>query len=212
MSSGSISSWVDTPGSTKGSAIRPTCPATTDSQGLLNNNAVTDISFDPRKPHHFLASFADSIILQFDLFAEDPATTVMASNMPWQRFFDSAEDEANLEPMSPLAETPSKMLADLVPDSAPTHVNGEKSVNGNGPSTSDTQAPDGTENEDYEDRMLIWKNEDYGQVPVEKTKKTEQNISPWAGKNPIAAIKVGLKPLSCRFRPHELCRIAWAVP
>ncbi|OCF40279.1 hypothetical protein I317_05912 [Kwoniella heveanensis CBS 569] len=56
--------------------------------GLLNNTAVLGVHFDPRQPHHFIAHFADSTVLRFHLFAEDPAVTVMATPLPWNVHFD----------------------------------------------------------------------------------------------------------------------------
>nr|XP_018262037.1 uncharacterized protein I303_05052 [Kwoniella dejecticola CBS 10117]OBR84195.1 hypothetical protein I303_05052 [Kwoniella dejecticola CBS 10117] len=57
--------------------------------GLLNNTAVLGVHFDPRQPHHLIAHFADSTILRFHLFADDPPTSIMAFLLPWNTYFDS---------------------------------------------------------------------------------------------------------------------------
>ncbi|WVR06605.1 hypothetical protein IAU60_003637 [Kwoniella sp. DSM 27419] len=57
--------------------------------GLLNNSAVIEVHFDPRQPHHFVAMFADSSVLRFHLFAEDPVASVMSTPMPWNVHFDN---------------------------------------------------------------------------------------------------------------------------
>lgn len=47
----------------------------------------------------------------------------------------------------------------------------------------------------YEDSLMLWKNEEWSSVPeVQKGKKEER--SPWAGKNPIMACRVGQKNLT----------------
>ncbi|WWC88350.1 uncharacterized protein L201_003260 [Kwoniella dendrophila CBS 6074] len=64
--------------------------------GLLNNTAVLGVHFDPKQPHHLMAHFADSTILKFHLFADDPPTSIMAFVLPWQRYFDSLKE--SIEP------------------------------------------------------------------------------------------------------------------
>ncbi|WVW85032.1 hypothetical protein I302_107068 [Kwoniella bestiolae CBS 10118] len=78
--------------------------------GLLNNTAVLGVHFDPRQPHHFIAHFADSTILRFHLFADDPPTAIMAFVLPWTKYFDSVIPERrNSEPQSePQASTPAE--------------------------------------------------------------------------------------------------------
>lgn len=54
---------------------------------------------------------------------------------------------------------------------------------------------DDGDGEIYEDSLMLWKNEEWGAVPeVQKGKKEER--SPWAGKNPIMALRVGQKSLT----------------
>jgi hypothetical protein len=130
-------------------------------QGLLNNTAVVSINFDPRQPQHFTAAFADSTIMQFNLFAEDPVTTVTNSPLPWVTHFEGQ----------------------------PTH-----SVNGNGNSHAEDEGEEGEGGS-----LMTWKNEDWAQLAQAqpaKRKEGEAERSPWAGKNPTAAYKVGKKPLT----------------
>lgn len=110
-----------------------------DTQGLLNNTAVLSINFDPRYPHHFIATFADGTILRFNLFAEDPVTAAVATTtMPWVTAFE------------------------------PELATGA------------------------EDKMLVWKNEEFGNLgDIKKGSKEERPT--WAGRNPMAAYKIGKK-------------------
>ncbi|KAK4686140.1 catabolite repression protein CreC, partial [Tremellales sp. Uapishka_1] len=59
--------------------------------GLLNSSAVTSVHFDPRQPAHFIATFQDSILLQFNLLLDDPVAAVTASPMPWKTFFAQSQ-------------------------------------------------------------------------------------------------------------------------
>ncbi|WWC71064.1 uncharacterized protein I206_105017 [Kwoniella pini CBS 10737] len=63
--------------------------------GLLNNTTVLGVHFDPRQPHHLIAHFADSTILRFHLFADDPPTSIMAFVLPWNNYFDSMRRGSN---------------------------------------------------------------------------------------------------------------------
>lgn len=57
------------------------------------------------------------------------------------------------------------------------------------------RAADGEDGQIYEDSLMLWKNEDWGTVPeTQKGKKEER--SPWAGKNPIVACRIGQKGLT----------------
>lgn len=124
----------------------------TDKQGLLNNTAVQAIHFDPRYPHHFVAAFADSTILLFNLFAEDPVP--MAINqvpMPWTTVFERS--------------------------------------GGSSPSQDD-QAP-----EQKEEKLLVWKNEEFGNLgDIRKGAKEERPT--WAGRNPMGAYKLSTKNIN----------------
>ncbi|ORY22031.1 WD40-repeat-containing domain protein [Naematelia encephala] len=120
--------------------------------GLLNNTAVTSITFDPRRPQHFIACFADDIMLQFNLFAEDPVATAVMAERPWTTVFDR--------------QAPVKLVLD------------------------------GHDEETYEDSMVLWKNEDWAQLSVEGQKGKKEERSPWAGKNPVAACRIGTKGIT----------------
>jgi hypothetical protein len=129
--------------------------------GLLNNNTVVAVQFDPRQPQHFIAAFADSTIMQFNLFGEDPVTTVTQSVLPWKSHFDSHYETKGVLPL------------DI-----------------------DKRAASGTgvEEEVFEDRMLVWRNEDWAVQLTDKEKKEGRN--PWAGKNPCSVTKIGTKGIS----------------
>ena len=68
-------------------------------QGLLNNNAVVAVQFDPRQPQHFIAAFTDCTIMQFNLFGEDPVTTVTQTPLPWKKYFDTNYDTLGKLPL-----------------------------------------------------------------------------------------------------------------
>lgn len=123
-------------------------------QGLLNNNAVTSIHFHPRQPQHFIASFSDGIVLQFNIFAEDPIAAAIPGDKPWM---------ANLNAEMP----PSPTVA--------------------------------VDEDGYEEKMLLWKNEDWAQLSVEVQKGKKDERSPWAGKNPTAAVRIGNKSVTGEF-------------
>ncbi|WRT68081.1 uncharacterized protein IL334_005056 [Kwoniella shivajii] len=109
--------------------------------GLLNNTAVLGVHFDPRQPHHFIAHFADSTILRFHLFADDPVATVMGYVLPWNNYFDSARR-----------------------DSATSNTNTNTNTNSNQP----TPKPD--EQGEWEEGLIKWKNEDWSQLGLGKQK------------------------------------------
>lgn len=133
--------------------------------GLLNSNAVVSVHFDPRQPHQFIAIFADATLIQFNLFAEDPALPPAGPSgqtMPWTAFFE--RQQAEQVPVTPIAEN---HPGDQEKSEKDTHPKGEV----------------------YEDAMIIWKNEDWSLNQSDK--KKGQELSPWAGRNPTAASKVG---------------------
>lgn len=100
--------------------------------------------------------------MQFNLFAEDPATIVSNSPFPWITKFESS--------------------------SAPN---------------TDTLAtvPEDSEAEGSSESLMVWKNEDWAQLTTVRAgkKMEESERSPWAGKNPIAAYKVGKKPITGQY-------------
>ena len=49
----------------------------------------------------------------------------------------------------------------------------------------------------FEDRMLVWRNEDWAVQLTDKEKKEGRN--PWAGKNPCSVTKIGTKGISGEF-------------
>ena len=141
----------------------------TDGQGLLNNNTVVAVQFDPRQPQHFIAAFADSTIMQFNLFGEDPITTVTQSVLPWKSHFDTHYETKGILPL------------DI-----------DKRVGS-------------SEEEVFEDRMLVWRNDDWAVQLTDKEKKEGRN--PWAGKNPCSVTKIGTKGISGESSPmFDLCR------
>ena len=64
----------------------------------------------------------------------------------------------------------------LSPNANQTTVNGEE------------------DGEVYEDSLILWKNEEWATNEVQKGKKDER--SPWAGKNPLVACRIGQKALT----------------
>ena len=129
----------------------PFCVKRANSQGLLNNTAVHAIHFDPRYPHHFIAAFADSTILLFNLFAEDPVPMAINHNpMPWTTVFERAEETAQTK-------------------------------------------GDGTK--ESEEKLLVWKNEEFGNLgDIKKGAKEERPT--WAGRNPMGAYKLPTKNIN----------------
>ena len=58
---------------------------------------------------------------------------------------------------------------------------------------------DEEDGEVYEDSLMLWKNEDWGTgSEVQKAKKNDEK-SPWAGKNPVMACRVGQKSLTGQY-------------
>ncbi|ORX37128.1 WD40-repeat-containing domain protein [Kockovaella imperatae] len=165
--------------------------------GILNNTAVSSVHFDPRHPHHFIASFADSTILQFNMFAEDPVLPPANSTtpMPWTTQFERQEEQQSQgeRTSTPL---PGSRLANEHPEL-------EKIASDNEPqSTAAPQAgPTGMTNSrqvyvEWVEKLLAWKNEDFGSLAeLSKMKKGEERGT-WVGKNPIAAFKVVKQGLS----------------
>lgn len=99
--------------------------------GLLNNTAVRSVHFDPRQAQHFTAVFADGVIMQFNLFAEDPMSSATSSNVPWDKFFASATD----------GEATGSVCG-----------SGKGSLKGSGRGSTD---------DEFRDQLIIWKNEDF---------------------------------------------------
>lgn len=134
-------------------------------QGLLNNTAVISVKFDPRHPHYFISTFADGTVLKFNLFAEDPvATTIDLKNMPWNTYFDRQMG---------ISEPGTPGPGDLA-------------------SKSHKKMQNGLKDDVDENSMLIWKNEEFGNL-AELTKKLNkgEERKPWAGRNPMGAMKLG---------------------
>jgi len=102
--------------------------------------------------------------MQFNLFGEDPVTTVTQSVLPWKTHFDTHYETKGVLPL------------DI--DKRPGAGAG-------------AGAP---EDEVFEDRMLVWKNEDWAVQLTDKEKKEGKN--PWAGKNPCSVTKLGKKGIS----------------
>ena len=129
---------------------------TDETKGLLNNSAVTSVHFDPRHPAHFIAAFADSTILQFNLFAEDPVmTTISMSPMPWTTYFERHE--------------------------------ATDTASGN----SGKPGEEGGDGEEINEQMLKWKNDEFGSLGEISRRGKGEERSPWAGRNPLAACKIG---------------------
>jgi hypothetical protein len=141
-----------------------------DEQGLLNNNQVVAVQFDPRQPQHFIAAFGDSTIMQFNLFGEDPITTVTQSILPWKSHFDTHYETKGILPLD-IDKRLGLGLGALA----------------------------GAEEEVFEDRMLVWRNEDWAVQLTDKEKKEGRN--PWAGKNPCSVTKIGTKGISGESSP-----------
>lgn len=107
--------------------------------------------------------------MQFNLFGEDPVTTITQSVLPWKTFF-----ETHLESDGPV-------LLDIDKRNAGT---------GTG-----TGHGGGDEKDVYEDSMLTWKNDEWAVQLTDKEKKAE-NRNPWAGKNPCAVTKIGKRKIT----------------
>ncbi|ODN81911.1 hypothetical protein L202_02255 [Cryptococcus amylolentus CBS 6039] len=144
--------------------------------GILNNNRVDGIYPDPRQPTHFLAVFADSTILRFNTSLEDPinASTSVLPTKPWSLFF---EREWARRARGQSAEGSSTKLGGSVGDSG---------LDG---SVAGLSASVGAK-EEADDELLKWKNEDWT-VGVEREKGKDKGPVSFAGKNPVAAIRVG---------------------
>lgn len=108
--------------------------------------------------------------MQFNLFAEDPVSTISNSPLPWVAFFErQGEMAAPTSPTSPIANGDGGAATALGP-------------------------------EVFEDAMMTWKNEDWAQLAQvqqqqKRGKEAELERSPWAGKNPTAACRVGSSPI-----------------
>lgn len=105
--------------------------------------------------------------MQFNLFGEDPITTVTQSVLPWKSHFDTNYETKGVLPL------------DIDKDKRTgSGINGEEEI--------------------FEDRMLVWKNEDWAVQLSDKEKKEGKN--PWAGKNPCSVTKIGTKGISGESR------------
>ena len=100
--------------------------------------------------------------MQFNLFGEDPITTVTQSILPWKSHFDTNYETKGILPL------------DIDKRPGAGGAAGEDEV--------------------FEDRMLVWKNEDWAVQLTDKEKKEGKN--PWAGKNPCSVTKLGKKGIS----------------
>nr|ODN80233.1 hypothetical protein L203_05821 [Cryptococcus depauperatus CBS 7841] len=56
--------------------------------GILNSSSVISVHPDPRQPTHFLALFADSTILRFNLTLEEPLNVTQSAVKPWTDYFE----------------------------------------------------------------------------------------------------------------------------
>ncbi|WWD18757.1 hypothetical protein CI109_103212 [Kwoniella shandongensis] len=133
--------------------------------GVLNNTAVLGVHFDPRQPHHFIAHFADSTILRFNLFAEDPANLSTAQVKPWETYLK--DEQARL--------SASTSRVAINSSTAGSTKNGS------------SEAGDS----EISDELIRWKNEDWALLSPENARSKDKVTSIWAGKNPIAAVKIG---------------------
>ena len=173
--------------------------------GILNNSAVTSVHFDPRHPHHFIATFENSTILQFNMFAEDPILVQSSTApMPW-----SAQFERQEEARAAAAESTFNRRLASAPQASV--ASGEKSAHLDEKPPAGTQAPNGVQEGHYgpngdspssvhaDESLLTWTNEDFGSLAeLSKVKKGEERGT-WVGKNPIGAFKVVKENLNCGF-------------
>ena len=176
--------------------------------GILNNGAVTSVHFDPRHPHHFIATFEDSTILQFNMFAEDP-NLVLGSTapMPWTTEFERQEEAqaAAMESAFNRTSSPSAKAGqqpggvdtghsvNLNEKDGSTAQNASTTTHGYGPNG---EAPSGVHGEE---NLVTWTNEEFGSLAeLSKVKKGEERGT-WVGKNPIAAFKIVKGNLNCGF-------------
>lgn len=111
--------------------------------------------------------------MQFNLFGEDPVTTVTQSVLPWKTFFETHLD------------TDGQILLDI-----------DKRNTGTGTGLGNAG---GDEKEVYEDSMLTWKNDEWAVQLTDKEKKAE-NRNPWTGKNPCAVSKLGKRNITGESR------------
>jgi hypothetical protein len=117
--------------------------------------------------------------------------------MPWVTFFDKQRELQ--VPLSPSADRPPNTPGAA---SSTSNVNGS-SGSGNGSANESGSRlalglglSNGSVDEGvYEDAMMIWKNEDWAQLQL-PTGKKDEGRSPWAGKNPTAAYRVGRKAIN----------------
>lgn len=123
--------------------------------------------------------------MQFNLFAEDPVTTISATALPWEAVMEVHDYQvAQAEAHEEAAKFQRPSVAGLA------------ETNGNGAVQGDKE-----KEQQFEDRMTLWKNEDWAQLKdraARGKKGPEEAISPWAGKNPVAVYKIGSKPARCR--------------
>ncbi|KAL7420546.1 hypothetical protein Q5752_004497 [Cryptotrichosporon argae] len=160
--------------------------------GILNSTAVTALHFDPSKPHHFIATFADNTILQFNLFAEDPTPAKdTAPVLPWPAKFDSQIDIDLLvvRDGTSVPGPPGRKLASK--RRGTRRAAGQTGADG---AQSEGEPAAGEVDELVKDRLVFWKNEEWDLANNERDKKEREKYV-WAGKNPIAACRVGRKGL-----------------
>lgn len=106
--------------------------------------------------------------MQFNLFGEDPVTTVTQSPLPWKPFFEQNYESEGVIPLD---------------------------IDKRNMGTIPTGGGGGGGEDVYNDAMLTWKNEDWAVQLTEKEKKGE-NRNPFAGKNPCAVTKLGKKGIT----------------
>jgi len=74
----------------------------------------------------------------------------------------------------------------------------------------------GVDGDESGETLITWKNEDWAQLQSiqdrsgKKGNLNEAERSPWAGKNPTAASRVGTKPIRGEFEPGDICVVACA--
>lgn len=152
-------------------------------QGILNDQPVIAVQFDPRQPQHFIAAFADSTVVQFNLFGEDPLPIVQSTAYPWTTYFEENDDVVELD----------------VDKRAAYGASSSGGGAAGGTSAAGAHSHQGEIKEEvHEEVMITWRNEDWAVQLTEKEKKME-NRNPWAGKNPCAVTKVGKKPITGRL-------------
>jgi hypothetical protein len=160
----------------------------------LNDQPVIAVQFDPRQPQHFIAAFADSTIMQFNLFGEDPLPIVQSTTLPWSTYFEETDSRVELDVEKRPAATTAGTGAGSGAGAGANGTSGNNQSATSGPSTNGTSHTQDGEDV-FEDVMITWRNPDWAVQLTEKEKKME-NRNPWAGKNPCAVTKIGKKGIT----------------